>query len=690
MKAETRMYPDFRLGPRLVQPSLNSISHNGIYVRLEPKAMEVLVCLAQNGGSVVSKEKLIAEVWPDTFVGDDVLVRCISELRRALEDDAKAPLVIETIPKRGYRLLEKVEPVSLPGPGSGSVLLRRVAAVAITIAILVGVYRTFLWVVRRPPLTIKRLTTTGRVGLVAISRDGKFLAYSEDYLNAQTLWLREIATDTSVQLQPSAPASYKSLAFSANGDYLYYTRSAPGNSFEASGDTFDLFRIPIVGRTPEKLRQNMPENFSISPDGKSVAFVRTDRADNESIVVAAIDGSSEREFANLHSPLSYRAGPTWSPDGKLIAAVEDPSTTLFQCRLLVVAAEDGSQKMRTDPDLKYCMEQSQWLSDGRGLIAPFPLPHWQLWEFTYPQGAARRITYDSVRYGLVSLPEDPHSIVTVENDLPSSIWVGPGNDPDSANAIRHGHFLAIHGIGWTPSGEILSSTIATDTEDFVQMRSDGSDERTLPFQASTKRWPEVCSDGRTLLFHEFYQGASTLMRADLSGFKLEPIVQDVSNSGSRCSPDSKWVVYIASGKLWKRQLSGGQAILLSDKPCDFPSISHDGRWIACHYWPERASSLKLVILSFDGSSPERTLDLPDSMSEYDSLGWTPDDRAIAFIDRRSGVGNLWIQPLSGESPHALTHFRSEGVLDFAWSLDGSRIAITRGDGTSDAVMITNF
>jgi TolB-like protein/DNA-binding winged helix-turn-helix (wHTH) protein len=93
-----------------VRPTLNSVSRNGDNTRIEPKAMEVLACLAQADGSVVSKDKLIADVWADTpFVGDDVLVRCISDLRRAMEDDAKAPHMIETIPKRGYRLVEKVE-----------------------------------------------------------------------------------------------------------------------------------------------------------------------------------------------------------------------------------------------------------------------------------------------------------------------------------------------------------------------------------------------------------------------------------------------------------------------------------------------------------------------------------------------------------------------------------------------------
>jgi TolB-like protein/DNA-binding winged helix-turn-helix (wHTH) protein/Tfp pilus assembly protein PilF len=99
---------DFRIGPWLVQPSLNSISQNGTSTRLENKVMEVLVCLADQSGHVVSKERLLQAVWPDTFVTDDVLKRSISELRRVLKDDARESQIIETIPKRGYRLIAPV------------------------------------------------------------------------------------------------------------------------------------------------------------------------------------------------------------------------------------------------------------------------------------------------------------------------------------------------------------------------------------------------------------------------------------------------------------------------------------------------------------------------------------------------------------------------------------------------------
>src|SRR5512133_2179558 len=72
----------FRIGSWLAEPYLNTISRNGISTRLESKVMEVLVCLATEGGAPVSKEKLLQTVWPNTFVTDDVLTRCISELRK--------------------------------------------------------------------------------------------------------------------------------------------------------------------------------------------------------------------------------------------------------------------------------------------------------------------------------------------------------------------------------------------------------------------------------------------------------------------------------------------------------------------------------------------------------------------------------------------------------------------------------
>jgi outer membrane protein assembly factor BamB/TolB-like protein/DNA-binding winged helix-turn-helix (wHTH) protein len=102
---------DFRLGDRVVRPSLNVIDGPDGPSRVGPRAMDVLVALAARGRDVVSKQELLDAVWTDLFVGDEVLTTAVWELRRAFDDDARSPRFIATVPRRGYRLLHTVEAV---------------------------------------------------------------------------------------------------------------------------------------------------------------------------------------------------------------------------------------------------------------------------------------------------------------------------------------------------------------------------------------------------------------------------------------------------------------------------------------------------------------------------------------------------------------------------------------------------
>jgi len=103
---------DFRLAGWLVQPSLNRLSCDDQVVQLEPKLMDVLVYLAENAGHVMSKIDITDAVWTDVFITESVITRSIAGLRRAFGDDVKSPRFIETISKRGYRLIAQVERVS--------------------------------------------------------------------------------------------------------------------------------------------------------------------------------------------------------------------------------------------------------------------------------------------------------------------------------------------------------------------------------------------------------------------------------------------------------------------------------------------------------------------------------------------------------------------------------------------------
>jgi adenylate cyclase len=102
----------FKIGDQLVRPQEGEISSSVGLRHVHPKVMEVLVCLTNKQGEVVTRDEILNEVWGHQHGTDKALTRCISELRRALGDDGKDSRFIRTIPKRGYRLLVAVEPVS--------------------------------------------------------------------------------------------------------------------------------------------------------------------------------------------------------------------------------------------------------------------------------------------------------------------------------------------------------------------------------------------------------------------------------------------------------------------------------------------------------------------------------------------------------------------------------------------------
>ncbi len=106
----------FTVGDWLVEPTLGTISRTGSRIRLEPKVMEVLLCLSMRAGALVSKRELTDCVWQVEFISDNRLTRAIADLRQALGDDAAMPRYVETIPTRGYRLAAEVTGLPVEDP----------------------------------------------------------------------------------------------------------------------------------------------------------------------------------------------------------------------------------------------------------------------------------------------------------------------------------------------------------------------------------------------------------------------------------------------------------------------------------------------------------------------------------------------------------------------------------------------
>ena len=99
-----------QIGAWRVDPALDEISKDGTAVKLEPRTMCLLVCLAEHAGQVVSVEQLLDEVWKDVVVTPNSVYHAVAALRRVLGDNTKEPTYIANILRRGYRLIAPVAP----------------------------------------------------------------------------------------------------------------------------------------------------------------------------------------------------------------------------------------------------------------------------------------------------------------------------------------------------------------------------------------------------------------------------------------------------------------------------------------------------------------------------------------------------------------------------------------------------
>ena len=115
MESVRKVPRSFELGGCTVNPEDGSLTSPGRSVRLEPLQMDLLVFLCSRAGQVVTKDEILETVWRGRFISDDTVKSTFYQLRKALNDSPRKPRYIETIPKRGYRVL--IDPIPLERPG---------------------------------------------------------------------------------------------------------------------------------------------------------------------------------------------------------------------------------------------------------------------------------------------------------------------------------------------------------------------------------------------------------------------------------------------------------------------------------------------------------------------------------------------------------------------------------------------
>jgi Tol biopolymer transport system component len=176
---------------------------------------------------------------------------------------------------------------------------------------------------------------------------------------------------------------------------------------------------------------------------------------------------------------------------------------------------------------------------------------------------------------------------------------------------------------------------------------------------------------------------------DIDGSNPKQLTNGKSNAAPHLSPDGRWVVYMShdhgSGILWKVPIDGGEPVRLNDACINLPTVSPDGKQIACFYQDEQATLPRgVMVFPFTGGAPTKRFNISLNNGGF-VLNWTPDNRALLYIDTR--LLNIWSQPVDGGAPVQLTDFQGDQLFNFDYSPDGKWLALARGRATNDVVLI---
>jgi len=568
------------------------------------------------------------------------------------------------------------------------------AAIALLIILAgsIGAYRLF--VMKTEPAvpfqavtSPRKLTTHGKVGVAALSPDANYVAYTVADAGRESILMRQTATAVDRTILAPAEIRYEDLAFSQDGNYLYYATRGKDTEIRT------LYRVSVLGGDSRKLIDDIDEgSVTQSPDGKRLAFVRSDPGQQETaLMIANADGSGQEKLLTRKSSEFIVGNPAWSPDGRVIVvSALNPSARGQAILGLAAVAMDGGFK-EIPSQVWGGIDQIAWLGDGSGFLmsAADQSTGWfyQIWFVSYPGGKARKVTNDPNNYMGTSLSRDSSVLLTVQSDWLSNIWVAPDGDSNRAKPITTGKYDGSAGVAWAKGGKIVYGT--RDWDIWI-MEEDGSNRRLLTPDEHSNRGPAVSPDGRYIFFDTWRKGISGIWRMGIDGSGAKRITRHELDRWPSCSPDGKWVLYRAysppRNAIWKVGADGGTPVQWTAKLSGMPAIAPDGRRVAGYYRDASTSRVIVNVVPFDGDEREKSFDLP--FGNYGRIRWTPDGQALSYSVRQGRTSNIWIQPLAGGAVRQLTNFTTDQIWDFDWAPD-NRLILARGPINQDLVLISN-
>jgi len=425
-----------------------------------------------------------------------------------------------------------------------------------------------------------------------------------------------------------------------------------------------------------------------------MAFIRP-KPDNseEAVMVADADGANERVLVTRRNPRRFYsnyvvpriiARPSWSTDGRSLLVqgfTRLPGQNRRHAELVVIDVATGTET-RTIPLENIDTFDAAWLDDRRALVnGVLPGKTQALYRADLVTGALDPVTQDLTMFAGVNLTADRQAAVTTRVDQRSGIWVGDGAGGAMTEIVPEGSatagLVALDRVG----GLVYRAATTSGTGVFTI----GPGQRAPSPVVDNGTEPKTTADGKTIVFQRGGDKPG-LYRVSADGSGLAILVEGSASDGL-ILPDDRTVLYLSNRSgiqtLWSVPLSGGPSrellhrVLYSGSGT--LSASPDGH------------RLKLMGAPVDGRPAALVCDLPDCTNPRDFAVpplavWTPDGRGMAFSDS-TDPRNIWVQPIDGGARHPLTKFTEKAIIDFAWSPDGKRLAITRGTSLADIVLI---
>jgi serine/threonine protein kinase len=543
-----------------------------------------------------------------------------------------------------------------------------------------------------------QVTNSGKALLAAISPDGKFVVSVMDDKGRSSLWLRNVATGSDTQILAPDSAGFRSPAFSIDTNYIFYRKAT-----DATQVSFDLYRMPVLGGSPQRLAGDVDHGPTFSPDGKRMAYVRANDPEvgKYRILSANLDGSDEKVL--LIAPNPAPDALSWSPDGKKIAHNSAPESKAARQIGVYDIAAGKDTPLTAFPDRNFF--DLAWIPDGRGLVVNYRdrtsgSANRQIGFVSYPDGHFQPLTNDIHGYRNVSLSASGQDMVSIQQQESDSVHVLPaaGNGtPVQVPGLPNQATVA--GVDWDGRGNLIVVTPAA----MLRLSPDGSQQMTvLSDTTANMTWPSACRNGGPILLQWYLREGKTtvnIWRVDADGSHPKQLTNGKDDEYPLCSPDGKWAYYFngSTTRTMRAPLDGGTPELVPGAAISNAiieagvSFSPDGKWmpgIASIADPATQTvTTKVALVEVNANSAASTKFLIPHPGIAIPIAFTPDGKAVAYNIVENGAGNIWMQPLDGSPGRRLTNFTSDRIRSFQFSADGKSLAVAQQHVVSDVVLL---